>query len=73
MKGSSGLAYFTFEKDDNKIFGKGPIGKFFSSEACEEIMKISKAEIGDSIFFACAKKKEVEKFFQLPEIKLQKI
>ena len=56
-EGSSGLAYFTFEKDVNKIFGKGPIGKFFSTEACEEIMKISKAEIGDSIFFACAKKK----------------
>ena len=56
-EGSSGLAYFTFEKDVNKIFGKGPIGKFFSSEACEEIMKISKAEIGDSIFLLVQKKR----------------
>ena len=64
-EGSSGLAYFTFEKENNKVFGKGPIGKFFSSEACEEIMKISKAEIGDSIFFACGKKKDVEKLFHL--------
>ena len=27
-QGASGLAYFTFEKED-KIFGKGPVGKFF--------------------------------------------
>ena len=60
-QGYSGLAYFTFEKKNNKICGKGPVGKFFSPEACEEIMRISKAEVGDSIFFACAKKKDVEK------------
>ena len=71
-EGSSGLAYFTFEKDDNKIFGKGPIGKFFSSEACEEIMKISNAEVGDSIFFACAKKKEVEKLLSVARDKIAK-
>ena len=71
-EGSSGLAYFTFEKDVNKILGKGPIGKFFSSEACEEIMKISKAEVGDSIFFACAKKKEVEKLLSVARDKIAK-
>ena len=71
-EGSSGLAYFTFEKEVNKIFGKGPIGKFFSTEACEEIMKISKAEIGDSIFFACAKKKEVEKLLSAARDKIAK-
>ena len=69
-EGSSGLAYFTFEKENNKVFGKGPIGKFFSSEACEEIMKISKAEIGDSIFFACANKKEVEKLLSVARDKI---
>ncbi|MDC3100563.1 aspartate--tRNA ligase [Candidatus Pelagibacter sp.] len=69
-EGSSGLAYFTFEKENNKVFGKGPIGKLFSSEACEEIMKISKAEIGDSIFFACANKKEVEKLLSVARDKI---
>ncbi len=69
-EGSSGLAYFTFEKENNKVSGKGPIGKFFSSEACEEIMKISKAEIGDSIFFACANKKEVEKLLSIARDKI---
>ncbi len=56
-EGSNGLAYFTIEKDNEKIIGKGPIGKFFSSEACQEIIKICNADIGDSIFFACGKKK----------------
>ena len=71
-EGSSGLAYFTLEKDDNKIFAKGPIGKFFSSEACEEIMRISNAEVGDSIFFSCAKKKEVEKLLSVARDKIAK-
>ena len=71
-EGSSGLAYFTFEKEDNKISGKGPIGKFFSSEACEEIMKISNAEIGDSIFFSCGIKKDVEKLMSLARDKIAK-
>ena len=71
-EGSSGLAYFTFEKEDNKIIGKGPIGKFFSSEACQEIIKSSKAEIGDSIFFACGQQKDVEKLLSLARDKIAK-
>ena len=69
-EGSGGLAYFTFEKENNKIYGKGPIGKFFSSEACEEIMKISKAKLGDSIFFACAQKSHVEKLLSVARNKI---
>ena len=49
-QGASGLAYFTFEKD-NKISAKGPVGKFFSEDSLKEIMKITTAEVGDSIFF----------------------
>ena len=71
-EGSSGLAYFTFEKENNKIIGKGPIGKFFSSEACQEIIQSSKAEIGDSIFFACGQKKDVEKLLSLARDKIAK-
>ena len=55
-QGASGLAYFTLEKD-NEIKGKGPVGKFFSEDSLKEIMKSCKAQIGDSIFFACGKKK----------------
>ncbi|MDA7713616.1 aspartate--tRNA ligase [Candidatus Pelagibacter sp.] len=63
-QGASGLAYFTIEKDDN-IFAKGPVGKFFSEESLKEIMKITGADIGDSVFFACGKINEVEKITAL--------
>ena len=68
-QGASGLAYFTFEKD-NSVKGKGPIGKFFSEESLIEIMKNCKAEIGDSIFLACGKKKEIEKILSIARDKI---
>ena len=68
-QGASGLAYFTFEKD-SKITGKGPVGKFFSEESLKEIMKISGAEVGDSIFLACGNKKEIEKILSLARDKI---
>ena len=70
-EGSSGLAYFTFEKDKN-LTGKGPVGKFFSQESLKEIIKICNAEIGDSIFFACGKEKEVTKILSLARVKIAK-
>ena len=63
-QGASGLAYFTIEQD-KKITGKGPVGKFFSEESLKEIMKICKAEIGDSIFLACGKVNIVEKILSI--------
>ena len=68
-QGASGLAYFTFEKND-KICAKGPIGKLFSEDSLKEIMKIISAEIGDSVFFACDKVKEVEKISSLARDKI---
>ena len=68
-QGASGLAYFTFEKND-KICAKGPIGKLFSEDSLKEIMKIMSAEIGDSVFFACDKIKEVEKISSLARDKI---
>jgi len=68
-QGASGLAYFTIEKD-TKIFAKGPIGKFFQEEALKQIMQTTGAEIGDSIFFACGKKNDVEKISSLARDKI---
>ncbi|AAZ21541.1 aspartate--tRNA ligase [Candidatus Pelagibacter communis] len=70
-QGASGLAYFTIEKEEN-ISARGPVGKFFSKEALEEIMKITGAEIGDSIFFACGKINDVEKITSLARDKIAK-
>ncbi len=70
-QGASGLAYFTFEKE-NKISAKGPVGKFFSEEALLEIMKITKSKVGDSIFLACGKQNELEKITALARDKIAK-
>ena len=70
-QGASGLAYFTIEKDA-QIKGKGPVGKFFSEESLKEIMKICDMEIGDSIFLACGKEKEIEALLSLARDKIAK-
>jgi len=59
-QGTSGLAYFTIEKD-KEIIGKGPVGKFFASDAIKEIMKLTSAEVGDSIFLSCGNIPDVQK------------
>jgi aspartyl-tRNA synthetase len=68
-QGASGLAYFTLEKKD-KTSAKGPVGKFFSEDSLKEIMKITSAEEGDSIFFTCGKKKEVERISAMARDKI---
>ena len=70
-QGASGLAYFTFEKD-NELSAKGPIGKFFSKEALIEIMKKTNSEVGDSIFMACGKQNDLEKITALARDKIAK-
>jgi len=68
-QGASGLAYFTFEKD-NELSAKGPIGKFFSKEALTEIMKKTNLDVGDSIFMACGKQSDLEKITALARDKI---
>jgi len=70
-QGASGLAYFTLEKN-NEISAKGPVGKFFSSDSLLEIMKITGAEVGDSIFLSCGKEKDLEKIIGLARDKIGK-
>ena len=68
-QGASGLAYFTLEEEKN-ISAKGPVGKFFSEESLKEIMKITNAEIGDSVFMSCGAKKELENITSLARDKI---
>ena len=70
-QGASGLAYFTFEKE-NQLSAKGPIGKFFSHEALEEILRKTNSEVGDSIFMACGKQNDLEKITALARDKIGK-
>ncbi len=68
-QGGSGLAYFTIEKN-KYVEAKGPVGKFFSSEALNEIMKITGGEIGDSLFFSCDKEINVLQLMSLARDKI---
>jgi len=70
-QGASGLAYFTIEKDQ-KLSAKGPVGKFFPEDSLKDIMKITNAEVGDSLFFACGKLNEVEEISSLARDKIAK-
>ena len=68
-QGASGLAYFTIEKD-KELKGRGPVGKFFSSDSLKELMKNCDVEIGDSVFLACGKEKEIEKILSIARVKI---
>ena len=70
-QGASGLAYFSLVKE-NKILGKGPVGKFFSEESLKELMQNCNADVGDSIFLACGKEKEVERILSVARDKIAK-
>ena len=71
-EGASGLAYFSFDNENGSVIGKGTIGKLFEKPAIHELMKITGAEEGDSIFFACGSKVEVEKILGLARNKIAK-
>ncbi len=70
-EGSSGLAYFSIFKEET-ISAKGPVGKFFTEESLKEIMQITDAEVGDSIFFSCGIKTDVEKLLSIARDKIAK-
>ena len=68
-EGSSGLAYFTLSSE-NQLSAKGPVGKFFSKDSLSKLMELTNANVGDSFFFACGSKEEVEKLLGLARIKI---
>ena len=61
-EGASGLAYITFEKNKEKVIGKGPISKFFSDKSISKLLKICQINEKDSVFFVCNKEHEANKF-----------
>ena len=71
-EGGKGLGYIIIEKNKEKLFGKGPIAKFFSDKAISDIIKICNLKENDSIFFSCDKVKNVEKITGLVRQQLGK-
>ena len=56
------MAYITFEKNNGKIIGKGPIAKFFSEKGISELLKLCELDEKGSVFFVCNKEEEANKF-----------
>ena len=61
-EGASGMAYITFEKNNNKVVGKGPIAKFFNDKAILDLLKECNISETDSVFFVCNRAFEALKF-----------
>ena len=69
-EGAKGLGYIIIEKKNGKITGKGPLGKFFSEEAINELIKTCKLKENDTVFFSADKIKEAERISGLARQKL---
>ena len=71
-EGAKGLGYIILEKKNGKLIGKGPIGKFFSEKAINELAKICKLNDKDTVFFSSDKIKEAERISGIVRQKLGK-
>ena len=71
-EGGKGLGYTLFEKNKGKLIGNGPIGKFFSEKAINELVKICKLKDKDAVFFSSDKIKEAERISGIARQKLGK-
>jgi aspartyl-tRNA synthetase len=71
-EGAKGLGYIILEKNNGKLTGKGPIGKFFSEKAISELVKICKLKEKDSVFFSADKVKDTERISGIVRQKLGK-
>ena len=71
-EGAKGLGYIILEKNNGKLIGKGPIGKFFSEKAIGELAKICKLIDKDAVFFSSDKIKEAERISGIVRQKLGK-
>jgi aspartyl-tRNA synthetase len=68
--GAKGLGYISLKKIGNKLHGKGPIAKYFSERAINDMIKACNLKENDSIFFSCDTKNNTEKISGLTRQKL---
>ena len=69
-EGAGGLAYISLVKSKESFKAFGPIGKYFSEKALNELMKKCNITDGDSLFFICDKQKIAEKISGLSREKI---
>ena len=61
-EGAKGLAYINFLKEEKKIEKKGPIAKFFSDKAFQQILKKCMVSDEDAVFFISDKEEPATNF-----------
>jgi len=71
-EGGKGLGYIILEKNNGRLIPKGPIGKFFSEESINKLVKYCNLKENDSVFFSSDKKKQAEKISGMARQKLGK-
>ena len=71
-EGAKGLGYIIINKEKEELVGKGPIAKFFSKNALNDLIKICNLKENDAVFFSCDKVKNAEKISGLARQKLGK-
>ena len=54
-EGAAGLGYIVFEEEGGGLAGKGPIAKFLSAKALQQLATRTGAKAGDAVFFAADK------------------
>ena len=54
-EGAAGLGYIVFEEENGALTGKGPIAKFLSGEALQQLATRTAAKASDAVFFAADK------------------
>ena len=65
------LGLYIIRKNEGKLLGKGPIAKFFSESAINEIIKTCSLNENDTVFFSCDNKKNAEKISGLGKTKIR--
>ena len=61
-EGASGLGYMTFNKEDNRLVGKGPIAKNINIKMQEKLITDLNINEKDGIFFICDEINQATKF-----------
>ena len=61
-EGAPGLGYIIFEGEGEGVAGKGPIAKFLSPGAQQQLAAKAGLKAGDAVFFACDQEAKAAKF-----------
>jgi aspartyl-tRNA synthetase len=69
-EGAPGLGYIIFEGEGDAVAGKGPIAKFLSAKAQQELAAKAGLKSSDAVFFSCDKEAKAAKLAGAARIRI---